>query len=202
MEIKLEPTRDVIVNELKALRKTGVSASSIKYSEERLEGLRQRATRLPGGHILKIVWDAEGGYPEHAWGYTQYTVRPFIQGYGCDGTTDSEIHYIAIRLCEQLNINYLQAYGKAYGPQGLKQARAWLEGLRSKTMPADTVILPESVNEDALRLMLSDLYQINNRSLVDVLQEELADQGFQVSDWYSCEDQLTLQVCQRYGIAA
>lgn len=67
----------------------------------------ERAATLPKGYIKKILWDAEGGYLEHAHGFVQYSPRPFVQGYGCDGTTDENVHLIALTLCERLGIDYV-----------------------------------------------------------------------------------------------
>lgn len=79
--------------------------------------VRDRAIR-EGKQILHIVWDKAGGYPEHAWGFQQWSVRPFVLGYGCDGTTDGNIHYIALQLCEQLGLDYIELYEQAYVETG------------------------------------------------------------------------------------
>jgi hypothetical protein len=78
--------------------------------------------------IKKIVWDKEGGDPQHAWGYTQWSVCPFEQRDGCDGTADSNIHLIALRLCEALSLDYPALYEKAYEWRGEKPGQSWLRG--------------------------------------------------------------------------
>jgi len=41
--------------------------------------------------IKKIIWKL----PKHSKGYIELTIRPYYQGYGCDGTTDSNIHLLS-----------------------------------------------------------------------------------------------------------
>lgn len=63
----------------------------------------------------------------------------------------------------------------------------WLRDLKSdRQLLSDTLIQAE-VTDDVLVLMLSDLYQVNNRSLVSVLEEELESKGFHVADFCSRE---------------
>ena len=156
---------------------------------QRVEAARLFARRLPNGYVKKITWDREGGYPEHAWGYVQYSPRPFRQGYGCDGTTDENIHLIAAVFCERLGLDYTEIYKEAYpdSSDGIERGMATLldgEEIREET------IIPDSMGLDELRLMLSDLYQINNRSLVGVLEERLLDKGFDVQEWHFEEELL------------
>ncbi len=155
----------------------------------RVESARLFARRLPNGYIKKIIWDEEGGYPEHACGYIQYSPRPFRQGYGCDGTTDENIHLIAAVFCERLGLDYIAIYKDAYtdSSDGIEQSMANL--MNDKEIREETII-PESIEIDELRLMLSDLYQINNRSLVEVLEERLLDKGFDVQEWHLEEERL------------
>lgn len=180
--------QDVRAEKLR-LQRTGVSRESIKRTCEWLDQLLDRAKTIPGGHVKKIVWDQAGGYPEHAWGYTQYTVRPFIQGYGCDGTTDENIHLIAITLCDRLDIDYAKCYRRAYPEDTTTaQARKWIAELKENAELAVETRIPSEVTEDVLIMMLSDLYQINNRSLTEVLVEELERKGWNVADFCLRED--------------
>ncbi len=165
---------------------------SVTDADERtrdyLPQLRNTAQKLPDGHLIKIVWDKEGGYPEHAWGYTQYTVRPYRQGYGCDGTTDSNIHLIALDIMKRLGLDYATIYREAY--QDENPDTGWIEALsQDKDLVSETLI-PEAIGIPDLILMLSDLYQINNRTLVATLENHLMDWGIDVSDWYLYEDSL------------
>ena len=146
------------------------------------------ARRLPNGYIKKITWDADGGYPEHAWGYVQYSPRPFRQGYGCDGTTDDNIHLIATVLCARLGLDYISLYKQAY--PGDDDVECWITGLLANNEIHQETIIPEHTGCDELILMLSDLYQINNRSLVSVLEESLMDKELDVRGWYLEEERL------------
>jgi hypothetical protein len=171
--------------EKRSVRLSGLSFDSTRMLYQRLDELFQRAKSVPGGYIKKIVWDEAGGYPEHAWGYVQYTVRPFVQGYGCDGTTDTCIHLLASVLCERLDIDYCAAYLKAY-PDDSDPAStaAWLSELKSDPQALSDTLIPAEVTEDVLVLLLSDLYQINNRSLVAVLEDELEARSFHLRDFW------------------
>ena len=156
---------------------------------QRVESARLFARRLPNGYIKKIIWDEEGGYPEHAWGYVQYSPRPFRQGYGCDGTTDENIHMIAAVFCERLGLDYIAIYKEAY-PDSSDGIERGMANLLNDEESRQETIIPESIGIDELRLMLSDLYQINNRSLVEVLEERLLDKGFDVQEWHLEEERL------------
>lgn len=143
-----------------------------------LSSLNDKAAQLPDGHLVRIVWDAEDGYPEHAWGYEQFTVRPYRLGYGCDGTTDGNIHLIAAVLCERVGIDYVDAYLTAYPDQStFEHTRRWVDGIRADGRLAGETIVPPDASPEALGLMLSDLYQINNRSLVAELEERFTSAG-------------------------
>jgi hypothetical protein len=120
--------------------------------------------------VLKITWDETGGYPAHAWGYVQWSVRPFTQGQGCDGTIDENVHLIGLRLCAQLGLDYAalhdEAYPKTpfeYSPEDQREAER------------ETEIPPLSA--EALQLLLEDLTDINNHSLRAVLEERLIEIG-------------------------
>ena len=175
MHIKINPdnTATDYQDELAALSALSVSGSTGPFIQAGII-----ARRLPGGYIKKIVWDAEGGYPEHAWGYTQFSPRPYLQGYGCDGTTDGNIHLIAATLCGRLGIDYAAAYAEAYrSDTAPDEARDWVADLLADNELADETVIPKGKGRKALSLALQDLYQINNRSLVEVLEESLRAAG-------------------------
>jgi len=140
-----------------------------------------KAMSFSGGYIKKILWDAEGGYPEFSHGTIQYSPRPFIQGYGCDGATDENIHLIAVTLCQKLGIDYVAAYVQAYNPDD--DTINWIKSLPNDRALMEETILPENAGPEELGLMLHDLYQINNRSLVCVLEDALEERGIIVADW-------------------
>ena len=140
-----------------------------------------KASVIPNGYIKKIVWDEEGGYPAHAYGVIQYSIRPYQQGYGCDGTTDCNIHLIASVICGKLGVDYSDAYALAYENGN---ENGCIEGLsRNMELQAETVI-PEKFGGHEISLMLHDLYQINNRSLVEVIEEMLIERDIPVPDWH------------------
>ena len=141
----------------------------------------EKASTIQGGYVKKIVWDAEMGAPDFSHGTIQYSPRPYIQGYGCDGTTDSNIHLIASLLCSKLGIDYVAAYVQAYNPDD--DEINWIRQLPSDQSLLDETIVPGQAGPDELALILHDLYQINNRSLVCVLEAILAERNLLVADW-------------------
>lgn len=150
-------------------------------AQEAPDHIRERA-KEQGKKVLKIIWDKEGGYPEHAWGYVQWSIRPYEQRYGCDGTTDANIHLIALRLCEALKLDYPSLYEKAYAWQGEKPGQSWLRSFNWIPIEIETII-PE-LSEQALRNLLYDLGEINNRSVVEVLEIEFTKLGYNVERWW------------------
>ncbi|MCI0558937.1 MAG: hypothetical protein MN733_10610 [Nitrososphaera sp.] len=145
------------------------------------EEIRARA-KAKNKQIKKIVWDKEGGYPEHAWGYVQWTIRPYEQRDGCDGTVDDNVHLIALRLCEALGLDYPMLYEKAYEWREEKFSQSWLRNYDWAPAERETIV-PE-LSEQALRNLLYDLTEINNHSLVEVLEEEFTKLGYNVERWW------------------
>jgi hypothetical protein len=146
------------------------------------------AKALPGGYVKKIVWDKEGGYPEHAWGFAQYSPRPFRQGYGCDGTTDANIHLVALTLCGRIGLDYTALYKKAY--PDADNAESWLSALAKNEGLLLETLIPEIAGVDEFKLALSDLYQVNNRSLSSELEDALEEMGISVAEWWNDESRL------------
>ena len=142
-----------------------------------------KASNLPGGYIKKIIWDAEGGFPGFSHGTIQYSPRPYVQGYGCDGTSDENIHLIGSLLCAKLDIDYIAAYVQAYDPAA--EELEWLRSLSSNQSLFDETVIPECAGPNELAFMLSDLYAINHRSLVCVLEDIFQIREIPVADWLS-----------------
>lgn len=158
--------------------------------EELLNPRSPKAKRAPedvrklaaasGKKVFHITWDEAGGYPRHAWGYEQWSVRPYEQGYGCDGTTDCNIHLIGRHLCSKLGLDYKELYTEAYREHdGDGFDSEWLDDLGR--YEAET-ILPE-LSQRSLKLLLHDLEQINNHSLLRVLEEEFTRLSYDVTGW-------------------
>ena len=101
------------------------------------------------------------------------TVRPYVVGYGCDGSTDANIHYVAQKMTKALGFDYEEIYDKAY-PDA--RGEGWIENDLSKTKDEalktnqvkDTTIIPKNAT---IQDVLDDLYDVNNRSLVTELEE-------------------------------
>lgn len=157
-----------------------IKKNSFEYRHDVPEYVRQQA-KAENKKVKKIVWDYESGYPEHAWGFVQWTCRPYSQGYGCDGTTDLNIHLIAIELCKKLNLNYQELYNQAYD-----ELDEWLDEMDWKKVRKETII-PDQVNDYTLRLLLYDLNEINNRSICELLEDVFESMGYDVADWWDDE---------------
>lgn len=146
----------------------------------------QEYARCRGKQILRVEWDEEGGYPEHGWGYEQWSTRPYEQRQGCDATVDMNVHLIGLRLCEELGLNYQMLYQKAYEQDDPLVETEWIETVDWTAVEAETIV-PE-LSERTLKNLLYDLTEINNHSFVDVLQEEFTKLGFNVEAWWEDED--------------
>ncbi len=125
--------------------------------------------------ILKIIWDREDGYPEHAWGYIQWSVRPYRLSDGCDGTRDGCAHFLAKHFLESINLNYFDIYDLAYFDDDREPTdmREFPDSYWNEV--AKEVEIPE-VNKRNFRKLLDDLYDMNHRSIVALL-EEMIDEG-------------------------
>lgn len=151
--------------------------------------LRAKASNIPNGFIKKITWDAEGGYPEHAWGFVQYTVRPYIPGYGCDGTTDNNIHFVAATLAGRCGLDYGEIYRSAY-PDSCEHVPDWLQWLQKDQTIREETVIPQTAEENDWILALGDLYEVNNRSLVCELASHLKVRFPAVHRWHDRYDVL------------
>lgn len=184
---KLSPEQ--VSAEIAEMPLLGMPGQAVQERQDYVRSLAEQANGLPGGHVKKIVWDEADGYPRHAWGYVQYTVRPYVPGYGCDGTTDRNIHLIAKRLCAEVGVDYRDAYRAAYGKEEPESDNpVWIDRLDDDAALIGETIVPE-VSRDSLVVMLRDLYQVNNRSLVAELAERLAAVGHDTRDWWRVEDE-------------
>ncbi|MDM8549265.1 hypothetical protein QUF72_04270 [Desulfobacterales bacterium HSG2] len=104
------------------------------------------------------------------------SLRPYVQGYGCDGSTDRNIHAIANRLAEQQGLDYPSLMMRAYPGDFSADDFSWLT---DKIVLAETVI-PEKIDAD---LALRDLEDINNYTLAMEFGIELHKLGVISTDW-------------------
>ena len=122
--------------------------------------------------ILHIVWDEEEGYHQDAWGFEQWSVRPYRVGQGCDGTIEENMHFIAHHLLSQLGIDYYAAYTEAYPDRSLV---GWPRPEQLAWLHAETEF--PALADDTLELLLHDLYDTNHRTLEDLLRARLEGLG-------------------------
>ena len=105
------------------------------------------------------------------------SLRPYVQGYGCDGSTDLNIHALTNRLAEQHGLDYPALLIHAY-PDDFSLADN-LDWLYDKDVLAETVI-PKKVDAE---LALKDLQDINNYTLAMEFGIELYKIGVISTDW-------------------
>lgn len=179
-KIDCNPQSGSFLAEYKGIQPTRSSGENYQLSW--LIQSAERAASLPNGYIKKVLWDAEDGYPEHSHGFVQYSPRPFFQGYGCDGTTDENVHLIALALCNQLGIDYVTVYAQAY-PDAEDNTLDWIRGLALDQEIVAETIVPKSAGARELALMLHDLQAINNRSVIDVLLDVFEQRNIQIDEW-------------------
>jgi hypothetical protein len=181
-----------VTAEKKRLETLGLAPAVVRARKRWIDECVRRARRLPGGFVRVEVCDAAGGYPEHLWGFTQYSPRPYIQGYGCDGTTDRNVHLIAAVLCNYVGVDYVGAMSwsitsarRAGVPDAVRMVVTDV-GLRAETL------LPQAPTVESLMLCLSDLYQINCKPLVGELERRFSRAGFVVAPWWLRERSLRI----------
>jgi hypothetical protein len=105
------------------------------------------------------------------------SLRPYVQGYGCDGSTDLNIHAIANRLAEQQGLDYPSLLIRAYpGDFSATDDFSWL---KDDVVLAETII-PQEIDAD---LALRDLQDINNYTLAEEFGIELYNVGAISTDW-------------------
>ncbi len=131
--------------------------------------------------LLQIILDEAGGYPEHAWGFIQWSLRPYEQRQGCDGTVDLRVHLIGLQLCTELGLDYATLYAQAYAWRDDPPDTAWITEVDWDEVAAHTTIPPLSTQ--ALKNLLYDLTEINNHSFIEVLVEAFAQLGYDMTGW-------------------
>ncbi|GEM_PF-1411325 len=109
--------------------------------------------------------------------YWSTSLRPYIQGYGCDGSTDLNIHALANRLAEQHGLDYPALMIRAY-PNDFSTATDF-HWLHDKDVRAET-FMPKKVDAE---LALKDLQDINNYTLAMEFGIDLYDIGVISTDW-------------------
>ena len=136
--------------------------------------------------VLHIVWDKADGYPRHAWGFEQWSVRPYVQRQGCDGTTDENAHLIGLRFCEELGLPYADLYEQAYNrPCDDSPGQSWLRSMSEAAwaeIEAETIV--PDLSAESLRASLDDLHDVNNHRFADLLEKKFAEAGYDMSFYW------------------
>ncbi len=116
--------------------------------------------------------------------YWSTSLRPYEQGYGCDGTTDLNIHTLANRLAAQHSLDYREVLIRAYPDQfSATTDFSWLE---DEVVIAETII-PDMIDPD---LALDDLQAINNHTLAIEFGIKLYQCGATSTDWVAIKQQI------------
>ena len=139
-----------------------------RHVREKAAGRGEGETR-----ILHIVWDEEEGYTRDAWGFEQWSVRPYRVGQGCDGTIEESMHFVALHLLAKIGIDYRANYHEAYPEESLD---GWPRPDQLGWLAEETDFPPLDV--ESLELLLHDLYDTNHRTLEDLLRTRLETLGW------------------------
>lgn len=128
-----------------------------------------------GGYAMKITHHYSNG---ESW--NQWTPRPFAQGYGCDGATDSSIHLIGMHLLHTLRLDYVEIYKECTGDV------FWVGDKEGYDAYLDDWVRPHTILPDpspvAFALLVCDLYQINERAMSEYLENQLVEWGIDLPD--------------------
>ncbi len=116
--------------------------------------------------------------------HSSTSLRPYVQGYGCDGSTDLNVHAIANRLAEQHGLAYPALMVRAYPDNS--SATDDFSWLNDEDVLAET-IMPRDVDAD---LALKDLQDINNYTLAMEFGIELYKKGVITTNWSEIRETL------------
>lgn len=110
------------------------------------------------------------------------TTRPYVVGFGCDGTFASNIHYVAQKMVEGVGWDYGKLYEAAYPRE---KGERWIfgdlgecpdEALESKKVK-ETTLIPENATVEEV---LEELTEINNHSLRSEIEERFEKAGIEL----------------------
>tara|TARA_R110000868_G_scaffold411516_1_gene705117 strand:- start:4875 stop:5405 length:531 start_codon:yes stop_codon:yes gene_type:complete len=140
--------------------------------------------------IYRKTWDETDGLNQkhHMYGYTQFSVRPYKLSYGCDGTTDKNIHFIAYFAFSNLGICYKELYNLAYperGKEDFDSFSEYIDHVLCDSFIKKTTIVPTVFNQDIFTKIMHDLYEINYRSLVDVCISKLYEFNIDANEFWN-----------------
>lgn len=149
-----------------------------EYTKRKIEKGNER----PGSWLKLITTEyrnTKTGEIRRSW---STSLRPYIQGYGCDGTTDPNIHAIANRLASNHGLDYGSLLARAYPKEfSVGDDFSWLA---DEVVMAETII-PEEIDPD---LALRDLEQINNYTLAQEFGIELYRLGVTSKNWVEIKE--------------
>jgi hypothetical protein len=137
----------------------------------------EEGNELPDSWIKLVTTEHKNTVTGETRHYWSTSLRPYVQGYGCDGKTDLNIHAIANRLAEKHGLDYRSLLARAYpGEFSLSDDFSWL---KDDVVMAETTI-PDEIDPD---LALRDLEQINNYTLAMEFGIELYRLGAISTNW-------------------
>jgi len=101
-----------------------------------------------------------------------FSKRPYKLAQSCDGTIDDCVHALFIDFCHKLDLDAQELYYRAY-PESEKDNCYDLEAQINIITRANKegVEYPEIWNEQAFKGLVESLTEINNHSLVGVIEE-------------------------------
>lgn len=108
----------------------------------------------------------------------QWSIRPYRQRQRADDTVAVNIHYIALQLCQELNINYKEVLKQAYPSVN----PIWIDNI-PEFVPEETIV--PTLSEESLKNLLIDLTAIDNQEITEILEKEFTQKGYNITEWWS-----------------
>lgn len=153
-----------------------------KYGAE--EWILQKAAAA-GKQVLMVRWDKADGWDTNhpAYGFVQWSVRPYTLGDGCDGTVSGAVHLLAMNMLEQLGLSYAHLYRDAY-----PTSPAWEPTQAERAELVNWIEAFPTVDDETLRKLLSSLGAINNSTFLYYIVSNVKPLGYDVEDWWVREE--------------
>ncbi|MGG6262814.1 hypothetical protein ACQ4M3_20590 [Leptolyngbya sp. AN03gr2] len=127
-------------------------------------GIKQLIHWYPSYNLEQYKQDCE------QWG--KFSKRPFQVGRTCDGSGDACCHALFYRFCQEYNLDPILLHRQAYSWQNdyTDLTPTEIQGTIKKA-EWEGVLYPKKWTTSTVGKLLQSLYDINNRSLVRVLEE-------------------------------
>lgn len=143
--------------------------------------------------IYSKIWNEEEEIEvnHHMYNYTQFSVRPYKLTYGCDGTTDNNIHYLGVLICKHFGIDYLEEYNIAYSERSEEEKegfKKYIDYIFTDKVEYEwikkTTIVPKKINELIVTQLMHDLAEINYPSFTEQLIKTFQTKNINANNYW------------------